>query len=60
MPYDIEQGLSGLWNVIDVTTGEVVKLNGSFMEGLELDDADDLADILNHIEAERPPKEKEN
>lgn len=43
------------WRVIDVATGEVVRVNGVLQDGLDLDDADDLADALNYIEATRPP-----
>lgn len=55
MKFDLEEKY-GMWMVVDASTREVAKLNGTFLEGLSLDDADDLVDLLNGIEAKRPPK----
>lgn len=55
MKFDLEEKY-GMWMVVDASTREVVKLNDRFLEGLSLEDADDLVDLLNATEANRPPK----
>jgi hypothetical protein len=44
----------GGWAVIDHATGLTVTVNGVLKTGLLMDDADDLADLLNHIASARP------
>lgn len=51
---DIDEA-SGSWSVIDQDTGEVAFLNDLPLDGMDLDDADDMADLLNLIESTRPP-----
>jgi hypothetical protein len=41
------------WTVYDVETGHPAEVNGSLQVGLPLEDADDLADLLNGIDAKR-------
>jgi len=53
MTFDIEEN-NGSWSVVD-QDGEVAIVNDTALEGLDLDDADDLADLLNLIESTRPP-----
>lgn len=40
------------WVVIDTKTGQVAKFKDRFMEGMTLEDADDMADLLNHLAKE--------
>jgi len=51
--YDIRPDSVG-WAVIDARTGEIARVNDAPQIGLELDDADDLADLLNRIDRQRP------
>lgn len=53
--YDIEKRDDG-WAVVSVDTGETALVNGVLQCSMSLDDADDLADLLNGIEADRPVK----
>ncbi len=39
-----------LWMVCDIASGEVVNILGRDMRFLSLEDADDLAELLNHVE----------
>jgi hypothetical protein len=50
--YTIEKSPLG-WSVIDSTTGVPMKVAGKFMEGLALEDADDLADALTALEVQK-------
>lgn len=52
MSFDIEK-IGGAWSVVD-QDGEIATLNDMLLVGLDLDDADDLADLLNLIESTRP------
>ncbi|WP_247896484.1 hypothetical protein [Azospirillum argentinense] len=36
--------------VIDTTTGDVARVGDREMSSLSIEDADDLADLLNHLE----------
>ena len=45
-PFDIKRDDQG-WTVYDVSTEEHVTVEGVEQVGLPLDDADDLADLLN-------------
>jgi len=51
--YDILEMFEGEWAVIDVATGKAAEVNGVKQVGLEWSQADDLADLLNHLQAER-------
>jgi len=51
--YDILEMFDGVWAVIDVKTGQSAEVNGVKQVGLEWSQADDLADLLNHLQAER-------
>ncbi len=53
--YNIEQREDG-WAVIDEATGEVVMVNDFPQSGMTLADADDLADLLNRIERQKPTR----
>ncbi|CAM5772100.1 hypothetical protein LMIY3S_03730 [Labrys miyagiensis] len=41
------------WIVFDVSTGEPVCVDGTLCTGVELDEAADLADLLNQLEVEK-------
>lgn len=59
MPYDVRPCQSSLWwSVYDTRTGEVVEVAGVVCDVMALEDAQDLADLLNwqEKEAERSPK----
>ena len=50
--YDIQTGRNG-WTVYDTTTGLPAEVNGMLQIGLSMEDADDLADLLNRLHAEQ-------
>ena len=50
--YDIQTGRNG-WNVYDTTMGLPAEVNGMLQIGLSMQDADDLADLLNRLHAEQ-------
>ncbi len=50
--YRIEKTRLG-WSVIDAQTRMPAKVQGVPQEGLSLEDADDLADLLSHLEAQK-------
>jgi hypothetical protein len=50
--YDIKSEDNG-WTVYDTTTGLSAEVNGCIQVGLSLDDADDLADLLNRLNIEQ-------
>jgi hypothetical protein len=53
--YDITIDHSGTtWMVIDLCTGKMACLNGLFQEHLSLNEADDMAALLNRIEGNTP------
>jgi len=53
--YDIKpEGDS--WTVYDITTGLPTEVNDVVQIGLSLEDADDLADLLNRLDAEKSAK----
>jgi hypothetical protein len=53
--YDIKpEGDS--WTVYDTTTGLPAEVNDVVQVGLSLEDADDLADLLNRLDAEQSAK----
>ena len=53
MRYEMKK-VSGVeaWVVVDTTTGLTAVVNGAPQIGLTLDDADDLTDLLNRLDAE--------
>jgi hypothetical protein len=53
--YDIKREDDG-WAVYDTTTGLPAEVNNVVQVGLSLEDADDLADLLNHLHAEQSAK----
>jgi hypothetical protein len=50
--YDIRSELGG-WTVYDIRTGSAAVINDVLQNGLPLEDADDLADLLNRLETEK-------
>ncbi len=50
--YNIQTGPNG-WTVYDTATRLPAKVNGIIQIGLSLEDADDLADLLNRLHAEQ-------
>ena len=50
--YDIHHDPDG-WTVYDTTTGLPAAVNGVNQTGLSVEDADDLADLLNRLPAEQ-------
>ena len=48
--YDIESCVTG-WYVYDTKTGQPAKVNDYPQIGMSFADADDLADLLNHLHA---------
>jgi len=44
------------WAVFEKGTGEVARVNDVPLTGLSLDDADDLVDLLNRLERQRPAR----
>jgi hypothetical protein len=44
------------WSVYDTSTGLPAKVNDMVQVGLSLEDADDLADLLNRLHAEQSAK----
>ena len=50
--YDMRPEGDG-WTVYDLTTGLPASVNGKSLTGLPLEDADDLADLLNHLHTQQ-------
>jgi hypothetical protein len=50
--YDIRSEFNG-WTVYDIRTGSTAVINEVPQNGLPLEDADDLADLLNHLQTEQ-------
>jgi hypothetical protein len=50
--YDIRSEMNG-WTVYDILTGSPAMVNHVPQTGLPLEDADDLADLLNHLKLEQ-------
>lgn len=53
-PYDIRKEPNG-WTVFDVETGRPAEVNGYLQIEMTLEDADDLADLLNHLATQAEP-----
>ncbi len=49
--YDMQEEPDGCWSVIDVFTGQPATLDGVLMVGLDIQEADDMLDLLNHRDA---------
>jgi hypothetical protein len=45
--YNLRQEPNGLWTVYDIFTGEPAEVNGIPQNGLDMEIADDLVDLLN-------------
>lgn len=45
--YDIRREVGG-WSVFDIFTGETVVIEGVPQTGLDIQDADELAELLDH------------
>jgi hypothetical protein len=50
--HDINNAVTG-WYVYDIITGAPAKVNDRPQIGMSFEDADDLADLLNHLHAEQ-------
>ena len=50
--YDIRSEING-WTVYDIRTGSPAMINDVLQTGLLFEDADDLADLLNHLQSEQ-------
>jgi hypothetical protein len=50
-PYDIRKDLNG-WTVIDIETGMPAEVDDYLQINMSMEDADDLADLLNHLATE--------
>ncbi len=50
--YDIRSECNG-WTVYDIRTGSTAVINDVPQNGLPFEDADDLADLLNHLQSEQ-------
>lgn len=45
--YDMQQEKDGTWTVFDIFTGLPAEVNDVPQDGLEMEQADDLVDLLN-------------
>jgi hypothetical protein len=50
--YDIKPDGNG-WTVYDTATSQAAEVNGRIQVGLSVEDADDLADLLNRLHVEQ-------
>ena len=50
--YDIKPDGNG-WTVYDTVTSQAAEVNGRIQVGLSVEDADDLADLLNRLHVEQ-------
>lgn len=51
--YDMRKEDDGSWTVFDIFTGWPADVNGVPQDGLEMEQADDLADLLNYLDITR-------
>jgi len=51
--YDIRKTHNEMWSVFDTQSGIAAALDGEYLIDMELEDADDLADLLNYLQAQR-------
>ena len=47
--YDLREDPQGGWSVYDIWTGQVAMLAGVAQEGLEIQDADEIAEWLTYM-----------
>ena len=45
--YDMREDGTGMWAVYDIFTGLTAEVNGIPQDGLDIEQADDLVDLLN-------------
>jgi len=45
--YDMREDGTGMWAVYDIFTGMTAEVNGVPQDGLDIEQADDLVDLLN-------------
>lgn len=45
--YDMREDGTGMWAVYDIFTGLTAEVNGVPQDGLDIETADDLVDLLN-------------
>lgn len=50
--YDIRSESDG-WAVYDTRAGSIAVINDVLQNGLPFEDADDLADLLNHLQSQQ-------
>lgn len=46
--YAMREDGTGMWAVYDIFTGLTAEVNGVPQDGLDIEQADDLVDLLNH------------
>lgn len=51
--YDVREDGTGMWAVYDIFTGLTAEVNGVPQDGLDIEQADDLVDLLNDAYIER-------
>jgi hypothetical protein len=45
--------VTGYWAVYNVETGEIAVINGTRIDMLTIEEADDAVDLLNHLDLEQ-------
>lgn len=53
MPYEMVERPDG-WAIVNSVTKAVAEVNDVSQTGLDIEEADDLVDLLNLMEAEKP------
>ena len=51
--FDLRKERDGTWTVFDVLTGMPVLVNDVRIDGLEIEEAEHMADFLNSLDAQR-------
>ncbi|MEB2845910.1 hypothetical protein [Endobacterium cereale] len=51
--YDMREEDDGSWTVFDIFSGLPAEVNDVPQDGLEMEQADDLVDLLNHLYIKR-------
>lgn len=51
--YDMRKEADGSWTVFDIETGDPAEVENVPQNGLEMEQADDLTDLLNYLETKR-------
>jgi hypothetical protein len=44
---------TGYWMICDIETGEIAKVNDTWLDMLTIEEADDAVDLLNRLDAEQ-------